>query len=110
MSESMRSELTGAKDSLLSAWRERAVPSVVSRPATHGQQALGFLHQSNPESAAYNVVFSARIRSMVDLPALQRSFQALIDRHPSLRTTFREESDQLVQRVQGYMPVSFTVH
>ena len=94
---------------MLAAWRERATHNVVSHPASHGQRALWFLHQSNPTSAAYNVVFSARIRSAIDLPALRRSFQALVDRHPSLRTTFREESDCLVQQVRGYWPVSLTV-
>ena len=98
LTEAMRSELTSHKDSVLSAWRERAGQSVVSHPAAHGQRALWFLHQSHPGSAAYNVVFSARVRSAIDLPALRRSFQALMDRHPSLRTTFREESDRLVQR------------
>jgi amino acid adenylation domain-containing protein len=110
MSDSMRAEVAEAKDLLLNAWRERAAQSVISLPATHGQQALWFLNQSNPGSAAYNVVFSARIRSEIDLPALHHSFQALVDRHSSLRTNFREESDHLVQRVTGYVPVSFTVH
>ena len=31
----------------------------------------------------YNVNFAARIRSDVDIAALRRGFQALIDRHPS---------------------------
>ncbi len=110
LTEAMRSQLTSHKDSVLAAWRERAGQSVVSHPAAHGQRALWFLHQSNPGSAAYNVVFSARVRSAIDLPALRRSFQALVDRHPSLRTTFCEESDCLVQQVHGYMPVCFTVH
>jgi hypothetical protein len=110
LTEAMRSQLKSHKDSLQAAWRERAIQSVVSHPAAHGQRALWFLHQSHPGSAAYNIVFSVRVRSAIDLPALRRSFQALVDRHPSLRTTFREESDRLVQRVHGYMPVCFTVH
>jgi len=110
LTEAIRSQLRSQKDSVLAAWRERATQSVVSRPAAHGQRALWFLHQSHPGSAAYNVVFSVRVRSELDLPALRRSFQALVDRHPSLRTTFREESSLLAQRVHGYMPVCFTVH
>jgi Condensation domain/TubC N-terminal docking domain len=102
MNDSMRAEVAAAKDSLLDAWRERAAQAVVSYPATHGQQALWFLSQSNPGSAAYNVVFSARVRSEIDLRALHHSFQALVDRHSSLRTNFSEESDHLVQRVTGY--------
>jgi amino acid adenylation domain-containing protein len=110
LSEAMRLQLTSHKESVLSAWREKAVQSVESGPASHGQRALWFLHQSHPGSAAYNVVISARVRSVVDFLALGRSFQALVDRHPSLRTTFREESDPLVQQVHGYMPVHFVVH
>jgi amino acid adenylation domain-containing protein len=110
LTEGMRSQLTSHKDSVLAAWRERAARNIVSHPAAHGQRALWFLHQSHPKSAAYNVVFSARVRSAIDLPAFRRSFQALVDRHSSLRTTFSEESDRLVQRVHGYMPVRFTVH
>jgi hypothetical protein len=110
LTDAMRSQLASCKDSVLADWRERATQSVVSHSASHGQRALWFLHESNPGSAAYNVVFSARVRSEIDVPALHRSFQALVDRHPSLRTSFREESDRLVQRVQGYMPVCFTVH
>ena len=110
LTEAIRSQLTSQKEPLLAAWRERAVQSVVSHPAAHGQRALWFLHQSHPGSAAYNVVFTARVRSTIDLPALRRSFQALVDRHPSLRTTFRQEADRLVQRVHGYMPVCFNVH
>jgi amino acid adenylation domain-containing protein len=110
LTEAMRSQLTSHKESVLAAWRERATQSVISHPAAHGQRALWFLHQSHPQSAAYNVVFSARVRSEIDLPALRRSFQALVDRHPSLRTTFRAESDRLLQQVRGYLPVCFTVH
>jgi amino acid adenylation domain-containing protein len=110
ITESMRSQLLARKDSVLAAWRERAAQSVISHSATHGQRALWFLDQSNPGSAAYNVVFSARVRSEVDISALRRSFQALLDRHPSLRTSFRQEADSLIQRVHGNMQPSFKVH
>jgi amino acid adenylation domain-containing protein len=109
LTETMRSELASRKDSVLAACREAASRSVISHPATYGQRALWFLHRADPESAEYNVVFSTRIRSAIDLPALSRSFQALVDRHASLRTTFREEAGRLVQRVHGYVPVCFTV-
>ena len=58
LTEAIRSQLTSHKESVLAAWREKAVQSVVSHPAAHGQRALWFLHQSQPESAAYNVVIS----------------------------------------------------
>ena len=110
LTDAMRSQLASQKDSVLCAWRERAAQNVVSHPAAHGQRASWFLHQSHPRSGTYNVAFSARVRSAIDLPALRRSFQALVDRHPSLRTTFSDESDGLVQRVHGWTPVCFSVH
>jgi amino acid adenylation domain-containing protein len=110
LTDATRSQLASQKNSVLAAWRERAAQTVVSHPAGHGQRASWFLHQSHPESGAYNVVISVRVRSPIDLAALHRSFQALLDRHPSLRTTFADESDGLVQRVHGWVPVCFTVH
>ena len=110
LTEAMRAVLTTQKAAVLAAWQENAGQSIVSLAASHGQQALWFLHQSNPESASYNVAFSARVRSVIDREALHCSFQALVDRHASLRTTFCEESERLVQQVHGYMPVRFNTH
>src|SRR5262245_41725502 len=70
-----------------------------SHPLSRGQQALWFLYQSAPESAAYNTAFTARILSPVDIPALRRAFQTLIDRHPSLRTTFPTRGGEVVQEI-----------
>jgi malonyl CoA-acyl carrier protein transacylase len=78
------------------------------RPLSYGQQALWFLHQSAPDSAAYHVAFTARICSSVDVSALRRAFQALIMRHPMLRTTFAKTSEgKPVQEVHGYQEVYF---
>jgi amino acid adenylation domain-containing protein len=110
LTDAMRAQLAANRDLVLDTWRQRAANEIVSHPASHGQRGLWFLYRLNPESAAYNVVFSTRIRSEIDPPALQRAFQALVDRHPSLRTSFCEESDHLVQRVCGYLPVCFSVH
>ena len=106
----IRAQLTSQKDAVLRAWCERAAETIVSYPATHAQRASWFLLQPKPESGAYNIVFSVRVRSTIDAAALYRSFQALMDRHPSLRTTFSDEANGLVQRIRDWMPVSFTVH
>ena len=103
LTESMRSQLTSRKDSVLAAWRERAAQSVVSHSAI--ARATGALVPASVEPRQRRLqrgFFSARSFA-IDLPALHRSFQALVDRHPSLRTSFREESDRLVQQVHGYM-------
>jgi hypothetical protein len=55
----------------------------------------------------YNVNFAARIRSNVDIPALRRAFQALVDRHPALRTTFSVLSGKPAQQVHQELGVHF---
>jgi amino acid adenylation domain-containing protein len=109
LTQPLRDELIRDKDRLLAAWRTHAAQVVEQHPASYGQRALWFIHQSLPESASYNVVFSARLRSKVDLGALRGACQALVDRHPSLRTTFAMDRDRLVQRVHGSMGVPFEV-
>ncbi|MCY1077884.1 non-ribosomal peptide synthetase [Archangium lansingense] len=67
-------------------------------PLSEGQRALWFLQRMSPESTAYHVVRAARIRSQLDVPALERAFQALVARHPSLRAVFPEENGAPVPR------------
>jgi len=55
----------------------------------------------------YNVSFAARIASELDIPALRRSFQALVDRHPCLRTTFSVRSGKPAQRIHQGAKVHF---
>src|SRR5690606_36247057 len=56
-------------------------------PASFGQQRLWFLHQLDPASrAAYNLPLGLRLAGALDLPALERSFAALVRRHETLRT------------------------
>jgi amino acid adenylation domain-containing protein len=73
----------------------------------HGQRGLWFLYKLAPESAAYNIPFTARIRSNLNVPALQRAFSALIVRHPTLRTTFGQQGDEPFQEVHQYQEVCF---
>src|ERR1700728_4405381 len=69
----LKARLTENKTAVLAAWRERAAKHVTSHPATHAQRALWFLFQESPESASYNVVLAARIRSEIDISALQHA-------------------------------------
>ena len=108
--EQMRSQLASNKAALLEYWRKVAASSIETHPATYGQRALWFLQQSLPASAAYNVVFTACVRSSIDTAALKNSCQALVDRHPSLRTTYNMQDDALTQQVHGFLPVHFQTH
>jgi natural product biosynthesis luciferase-like monooxygenase protein len=66
---------------------------------SHGQQALWFLHQMSPESAAYNLASAWRVHGALDVDALDRAFQALVNRHASLRTSFTMLAGEPVQQV-----------
>jgi hypothetical protein len=70
---------------------------------------LWFLQQVEPESAAYNLVGAVRVLSKLDVPALQRAFQALVARHVSLRTTFESRDGEPIPKVAESVEVDFTV-
>src|SRR6185436_8499903 len=76
-------------------------------PLSRGQQSLWFLHQMAPESTAYSVAGAVRILTELDVPALRRSFQSMVDRHASLRTTFTSSHGQPLQRVSEHTDVFF---
>src|SRR5712692_8682608 len=76
-------------------------------PLSYGQRALWFLHQLAPESAAYNIASAMRIRGGLDAPALRRSLQSLVDRHPSLRTTFSALHLEPIQQVHEQVKIWF---
>jgi amino acid adenylation domain-containing protein len=76
-------------------------------PLSYGQRALWFLYQLTPENAAYNTALTLRIRSALDIHALQNTFQALINRHPCLRTTFSMNDGEPLQKVHQYQTIRF---
>src|ERR1700680_1390260 len=84
---------------LVELLKKKPVHSAAVFPLSYNQQGIWFLYQLAPESTVYNVHFAARISSDVNVPALRRALQLLVDRHPSLRTTFPGRSGRPVQRV-----------
>ncbi|MFP2913383.1 condensation domain-containing protein, partial [Pyxidicoccus sp. 3LFB2] len=73
-------------------------------PLSFAQQRLWFLDQLQPGSASYNMSAAVRLTGPLDVKALERSFEALVLRHESLRTTFRTEGGVPVQ-VMAAKPV-----
>ncbi|TBV02401.1 condensation domain-containing protein, partial [Stutzerimonas kirkiae] len=67
---------------------------------SYAQQRQWFLWQLEPESTAYNMPTALRFKGDLNIEALRSSFEALIARHESLRTTFRQEGEQAVQIIQ----------
>ncbi len=88
---------------------EKTDTSAREFPLSYGQRALWFIHKLAPESAAYNVAFTARVNPEPDLPALKRALGRLVERHPALRTIFPEKAGEPVQRVLPAAEVDFTI-
>ncbi len=76
-------------------------------PLSAGQRALWSLHQLDPRGTAYNMVGAVRIRGALDIDSLRGSAQRLVDRHPSLRTTFPATQGEPLQRVERQSTVAF---
>jgi amino acid adenylation domain-containing protein/non-ribosomal peptide synthase protein (TIGR01720 family) len=74
-------------------------------PLSLMQQGLLFHVRRAPESALYFVQWRATLRGALDVPAFRRAWQAVVERHPALRSSFLwdqlEEPLQIVwQRVE----------
>ncbi|HEY0079201.1 MAG TPA: amino acid adenylation domain-containing protein [Pyrinomonadaceae bacterium] len=68
-------------------------------PLSFAQQRLWFLQQWEQASAAYNVPAAVRLLGRLDVAALERSIEAILNRHEALRTTFKDVDGQPVQVV-----------
>jgi len=66
------------------------------------QERMWFLHQLDPCSAAYNMPAAVRLRGQLNLPALQSSFNEILRRHESLRTSFALNEGQIIRCVENY--------
>ncbi|HEX6287623.1 MAG TPA: amino acid adenylation domain-containing protein, partial [Herpetosiphonaceae bacterium] len=57
-------------------------------PLSFAQQRLWFLHQLEPDLMGYVVPAAVRLTGALDLAALHRSLNLIVERHEALRTTF----------------------
>lgn len=80
-----------------------------SFPLSYGQQAMWFLYQIAPQSIAYNIYTTVQIGSELYLGAWRRAWLHIVERHPILRTTYRQHEDQPVQVVHPYHEVDIKV-
>jgi amino acid adenylation domain-containing protein len=77
---------------------------------SYAQQRQWFLWQWAPHSAAYNIPTALRLQGPLDVSALERSVQALIERHETLRTVFSQETAQPLQVVLPAGPFALEAH
>jgi amino acid adenylation domain-containing protein/non-ribosomal peptide synthase protein (TIGR01720 family)/FkbM family methyltransferase len=79
-------------------------------PASLGQRRLWFLQQLDPQSAAYNIAVTVRMKGALKVDVLQQALNLIVARHESLRTTFAEEEGSPVQVIfpQRELPLPVT--
>ncbi len=92
---------------LKDAARQGAEPSRISRrpagepvPLSVGQHQMWVIDQMTPGNPAYNIPVAWRLRGVLDVRALEDSFNKIIERHEAWRTTFREFEGDAVQEIQ----------
>jgi amino acid adenylation domain-containing protein len=68
-------------------------------PLSYGQEVLWLLQRTSPEPGAYHMPDVWRVSGSLDLDALQRTLDRLVERHAALRTTFDARDGAGVQTV-----------
>ena len=63
-------------------------------PLSFAQQRLWFLEQLEPGTAMYNIPLAVRLQGRVDVAVLERSINAIVQRHETLRTVFRSHQGE----------------
>ncbi|BDA74266.1 amino acid adenylation domain-containing protein [Calothrix sp. PCC 7716] len=71
-------------------------------PLSFAQQRLWFLDQLQPNSTAYNLVYSYKIQGLLDIGALETSIANIIERHELLRTNFINIDGQAIQVINDW--------
>ena len=103
-------QLAAVVDQLVPQTQSLALlPADRSQPlrASFAQQRQWLFWTMQPTSTAYHTPLVVKLSGDLNLQALQRSFDALLVRHESLRTTFIEQDGVLYQQVQPATAVQF---
>ncbi|PTL74939.1 non-ribosomal peptide synthetase, partial [Vitiosangium sp. GDMCC 1.1324] len=86
----------------------RPAPRDSALPLSFAQQRLWFLDQWQPHSSFYNIPSALRLQGALDVDALRRSFDELLRRHESFRTTFRDSPQGPVQHIHPDVTLPFS--
>ncbi|TCP66050.1 non-ribosomal peptide synthetase [Baia soyae] len=109
-----RIEQETAQPSVSSGESIQPYPREGATLASYAQHRLWFLDQLNPESTAYHMPYAVHLQGQVDIEAMRRSVQILVDRHEGLRTNFAGKDDQpfqvIAEKLELDMPCIDVTH
>ncbi|XHX79762.1 MAG: amino acid adenylation domain-containing protein [Stenomitos frigidus ULC029] len=88
---------------------DRPSDDVFCFPASFAQQRLWFLHQLAPENPFYNVTAAIRFTGILHTDALEQTFNAIVQRHEALRTTFTRMDGELIQVVSPHLKIALPI-
>jgi amino acid adenylation domain-containing protein len=105
-----QSDLMAALAQLLQEAGPKLKPADRDRPLplSFAQERFWLLHQLAPNNPFYNTSIAFQIQGDLNIEALERSFQEILNRHEILRTSYRTVSGQLVQEVRDRETFEFT--
>jgi amino acid adenylation domain-containing protein len=73
------------------------------------QKRLYFMQRMDPGSVAYNMIQGVVMEGSLDRDKLEKCFEKIIDRHESLRTSFRMVNEMPVQEIHETLSLPFAV-
>jgi natural product biosynthesis luciferase-like monooxygenase protein/FkbM family methyltransferase len=85
----------------------RRAPRDTILPLSFAQQRLWFITQLDQHATAYVLPAAIQLRGQLDLSVLQRSFNEIIRRHESLRTTFTTLEGRPAQSIAPELTLPF---
>jgi amino acid adenylation domain-containing protein len=78
-------------------------------PLSYAQRRLWFIDQLEGSSAEYNMPQALRLRGSLDIQALQRAIDTIVERHESLRTHFAQIEGEPVQIIEPSRPLDLSL-
>ncbi|HEY4132966.1 MAG TPA: amino acid adenylation domain-containing protein [Gemmatimonadaceae bacterium] len=115
LTQEIRDELRMRRDEIRAALGTNA-SGAVARPLSNDgaplslqQERLWFFHELEPMSTTYNIAAVLTLTGPLDVAALGRALDAIVERQAMLRTTFEQHAGEPRQRVHAPSPLALAV-
>ncbi len=107
----LKEKLSQYKSQILDVFAELKIESNKQlAPTTFSQQRLWFIDKLEGGSVHYNMPSATRLRGKISLDAIQQTFNTMIERHESLRTTFTSKGDEPYQVIHHHNVVEGPIY